>query len=383
MPIASDKPVLLCSPDEFSPLLRCADSPKKLDDWLYSDRPQLSIHSVSFNDSTIITITWIHTLADVMGIGIFLNAWTAVLRGEQEAVPKLQGFRSNPLSLLGQKRSADEYTYYDRVFGRKEFLCFGGLNIFERLWYRQEERRTICLPALSMKRLCSKAVASISAITPTEEKSTPFVSESDVLLAWWVHTLYGALGLRTDQTILVNNALNLRTSNHEVFESTTDVYMGNALCMSPTFLQGSQIANQSLGQIALQIRQSLAQQRTVEQVEAVAALQMETMEKTGYLALVGDPRMVLLSCSNWRKARLYDLDFSSAILPRHTESDAGQLCSLGKPSYINGVQHAAFSFRNVLSVVGKDSAGNWWLTGVLRTGAWAHVQEQLDVIDTA
>lgn len=381
LPQASDKPILLGSPDEFSPLVSDVDSPKTLHDWIDSDIPQLAIHTVSFSDSTIITVTWIHTLADVMGIRTFLDAWTAILRGEPKAVPKLRSFRSDPLSLLGQRTPANQYIYYDRVFGRKDFLYFIGLNILERLWYPREERRTLCLPASSLKHLRSMAVSQISSITPTEDNVVPFLSESDVLLAWWVSTLHGALGLRPDQAILVNNALNLRTSNHDSFEATDDAYIGNALCMSPTFLQGSEISMESLGPIALRIRQSLAQQRTIEQVEAVTALQMETMERTGYLALVGDPRMVLLSCSNWKKAGLYDVDFSPAIVQNSIRSKIGNSGEGGKPVYVNGIQHSAKSFRNVLSVLGKDSAGNWWLTGVLRTSAWKKVQEQLDMID--
>jgi hypothetical protein len=382
IPKTSGKPTLLGSPDELSPLLCNVDSPTKLDDWIYSDRPQLCIHTVSFNDSTIITVTWIHTLADVMGISTFLNAWTALLRGEPKSVPKLHDFRSDPLSLLGQQTPASKYLYYDRVFARKDFLWFIGLNILERFWYRNEERRTICLPASSLKRLHSIAMEQISPITPTDDKSAPFVSESDVLLAWWVSTIYGALDLGPDQMILVNNALNLRTSTHDSFEPNENVYLGNALCMSPTFLKGSQISSEGLGQIALRIRHSLTQQRTTEQVEAMTALQMETMEKTGYLALVGDPRMVLMSCSNWNKARFYDVDFSPAILQASTQSNIGGQGSPGKPSYVNGVQHSANSFRNVLSVIGKDSAGSWWLTGVLRTDSWTKVKVQLDMIDT-
>ncbi|KUL81848.1 hypothetical protein ZTR_09749 [Talaromyces verruculosus] len=382
IPKASDRPILLGSPDEFSPLVRNADGPTKLDDWLYCDRPQLSIHTVSFNDSTIITVTWIHTLADVMIIKAFLDAWTALLRGEPKAVPRLGDFRSDPLSLLGQRTPANTYLHYSRVFDRKDFLWFIGLNILERLWHPREERRTICLPASSLKHLRLRAMADLSAISLTDDNSLPFVSESDVLLAWWVSTIYRALNFRSDQAILVNNALNLRTSTHDSFETTEDVYLGNALCMSPTFLQGSQISGESLGQIALRIRQSLAQQRTTEQVEAMTAVQMETMEKTGYLALVGDPRMVLLSCSNWNKARLYDMDFSPAILHKSTESNIGDVRDAGKPSYVNGVQHSANSFRNVLSVTGKDSAGNWWLTGVLRTDAWRQVEVLLEMINT-
>ncbi|KGO47186.1 Transferase [Penicillium expansum] len=380
LPKAGNKGHIFGTPDEFSSDLRSPDSPTKLDDWLYTDRPQLSIHAVKFNDATILTVTWIHTLADVMGIKTFLTAWSATLRRDEKAVPKLREFRSDPLSELAQRTPAESYIYYNRVFGRKDFLWFIGLNILERIRHRQEERRMICLPASSFKHLYSIATTEVQDITSADQKSTSFVSESDVLLAWWVRTLKGALGFRESQQIMVNNALNLRTSADEIVDSENEVYMGNALCMCPTFLQGSQLADESLGQIALRIRQSLVQQRSTEQAEAMAALQMQTMEKTGYLALVGDPRMVLLSCSNWHKARLYDVDFSPAILPS-TSPEERQITIPGKPSYVNGVQHSPISFRNVLSVVGKDSAGNWWLTGVLRTSAWVQVEEQLNLLE--
>jgi hypothetical protein len=376
LPKATGTPSIFPSPDELSPHLRSADTPTKIEDWLCSDRPQLSIHVITFTDATIITVTWLHTLADVMGMTIILNAWTALIRGDTEAVPQLEGFRTEPLTELGQRTLAEKYMHYNRVFGRKEFLWFIGLNMLDRLWYRQEDRRTICIPAATLQSLCQEASIELSTLSP-EGEATPFVSESDVLLGWWVRTLYGVLGLHANQTILVNNALNLRTSLHDSFKSEDTAYMGNALCMSPTFLQGHQIADEPLGQIALRIRQSLAQQRTAEQVEAMTALQMQTMEKTGYLALVGDPRMALLSCSNWHKARLFDMDFSSAVSQKWAQLNAQSPGNLGKPSYVNGVQHSANSFRNVLSVIGKDAGGNWWLTGVLRTDAWAHVEEQL------
>jgi hypothetical protein len=163
--------------------------------------------------------------------------------------------------------------------------------------------------------LCRKALDELSTSIFREGKSIPFVSESDVLLAWWVRTLYGALGLRTNKTIMVCNVLNLRTSLHETFMSVDSVYMGNALGMSPTFLEGRQILDESVGQIALRIRMSLSKQRTMEQVEAMGALQLQEIERTGYPVLVGDPQMLILPCSNWHKARLFDMDFSATVVP--------------------------------------------------------------------
>jgi hypothetical protein len=66
IPHATGAPAIFPSPNELSPLLRSANAPKHIDDWIYSDRPQLSIHVITFSDATIITITWLHTLADVM-----------------------------------------------------------------------------------------------------------------------------------------------------------------------------------------------------------------------------------------------------------------------------------------------------------------------------
>lgn len=380
LPRTADRPTIFPSPDVFSPLVRSADAPQKLDDWIYSDRPQLSIHTVSFNDATILTVTWPHTLADVMGIAIFLNAWTALLRGDPKAVPKLQDFRSNPLTLLGQRTPPVKYMHFGHVLGRKSRLYFAGLYILDRLRYRREERHTICLPASCLQDLCRKALDELSTPIFREGKSIPFVSESDVLLAWWVRTLYGALGLRTNKIILVCNVLNLRTSLHENFMSVDSVYMGNALSMSPTFLEGRQILDEPVGQIALRIRRSLSKQRTMEQVEAMAALQLQAIEKTGYPALVGDPQMLILPCSNWHKARLFDMDFSAAVVPDSSQPNAQRSLNVGKPSYVNGIHYSPNSLRNVLSVMGKDAAGNWWLTGVLRTDAWTHVREQLDIL---
>jgi hypothetical protein len=380
LPRTADKPTIFPSPDLFSSFVRSVDAPKKLDDWIYSDRPQLSIHTVSFDDATILTITWPHTLADVMGIAIFLNAWTALLRGDPSAVPKLQDFRSNPLTLLGQRTLPVKYMHFGDVLGPKDRLCFAGLYILDRLRYRREERRTICLPASCLQNLRRAALDELSTPMFLEGKSIPFVSEGDVLLAWWVRTLYGALGLRPNKTIMVCNVLNLRTSLHETFMSVGSVYMGNALCMSPTFLKGRQILDEPLGQTALRIRRSLSKQRTTEQVEAMAALQLQAIERTGYPALVGDPQMLILPCSNWHKARLFDMDFSAAVCPDSSKPNAQRSLNVGKPSYVNGIHYSPLSLRNVLSVIGKDAAGNLWLTGVLRTGAWTQIQEQLDVL---
>ncbi|KAJ5294321.1 hypothetical protein N7508_009142 [Penicillium antarcticum] len=350
LPEVADMAKLFASPNDFTPLVRSKDTPQKLDDWIYSDNPQLFIHAVSFDDATILTVTFPHTLADVMGIGIFMKAWSAMARGDLAAVPNLEGFESNPLTELGQRTPAEKYVYFDRVLNKGQLLMFVARRIVDSLWYRQEERHTISLPARCVKKMRTKAIEELERSSDHGcANSKPFLSESDIILAWWARTLYIALGLLPSQRILLNNAFNLRCH----------------------------LRDESLSKLAWRIRQSVTLQQTADQVEAVTALLKQTMEKSGYLALIGEPGMLLLSSSNWHKAGMYGLDFSSAVTTPGKDLN-NRANDLGKPSYVNGVLHSDLSFRNTFAVTGKDAGGNWWLNGVLRTDAWAQVQAELE-----
>ncbi|KAJ5223944.1 hypothetical protein N7468_008486 [Penicillium chermesinum] len=366
-----NNPTILPSPATLNGLSRGENAPTKLEDWIYADHPQLFIHTATFLDATIVTVTFPHTLTDVMGIGIFMKAWSAMVQGNLGAVPALESFESDPLTQLGQKTPAKKYRYYDKVLNKSQLLMFVGRRLIDSFWYRQEERRTIFLSADSVRKLREQALQELSDSGQhgcAEFKR--FVSESDVLLAWWGRMLYTVLSLPPSQRIMIHNALNLRTSLHDSFSAPENVYLGNCVCMSPIFVDGQQLETESLGSIAWRNRQSVAEQQTPEQVEAITALLKETMEKSGYLALVGEPGMAMFSSSNWHRAGLYGVDFSSA-------SPSDRMSSIGKPTYVNGVLHSHLSFRNTFAVTGRDAGGNWWLNGVLRTDAWEGVERAL------
>lgn len=381
IPQAADTAKIFLSPEEFTPLVRSEDAPRKLDDWIYSDIPQLSIHAVSFDDATILTVTFPHTLADVMGIGIFIKAWSATVRGDMAAVPTLEGFESNPLTELGQRTPAERYVYFDRVLHKGQLLMFVARRLLDSWWYPQEERRTISLPSQCVKRMREKAIEELEKSSDHMcAESKPFLSESDIMLAWWARTIYIVLGLLPSQRILLNNAFNLRTSLHDSFSSPGNAYIGNCVCMSPTFLQGCHLADEPLSKIAWRIRQSVALQQKPEQVEAITALLKQTMENSGYLALIGEPGMLLLSSSNWHKAGMYEADFSSAVTKSGKDLN-DRPNALGKPWHVNGVLHSDLSFRNTFAVTGRDAGGNWWLNGVLRTDVWALVEAELQKLN--
>jgi hypothetical protein len=87
---------------EFKSFIRSPGFPERLDDWLYSDSPQLGVNIIYFEDATLMTLSFLHSLTDMMGLGAVLDTWTAVLSGDEEHVKPFLGFSDDPLGQLSQ-----------------------------------------------------------------------------------------------------------------------------------------------------------------------------------------------------------------------------------------------------------------------------------------
>lgn len=73
---------------------RIAETPAKIDHWIYTDAAQPSLQIINFAYATFVTITWLHTLLDAMGRHALLYAWQSMLEGREEDVPEFVGFES-------------------------------------------------------------------------------------------------------------------------------------------------------------------------------------------------------------------------------------------------------------------------------------------------
>lgn len=86
---------------DFRPLTRALGGPKTIDDFLYSDHPQLYVKIVSFQDATLLSISWPHTFFDGMGMAVLFKNWIAVLEGREADVQPFHGYDVDPLATLG------------------------------------------------------------------------------------------------------------------------------------------------------------------------------------------------------------------------------------------------------------------------------------------
>jgi hypothetical protein len=375
LPKMTDRPSVLNEPLGFLPVISSADAPTKLDDWLYSDCPQLIIHVATFNDVTLVTVTFSHTLTDMMGMGSILNAWTAILHGQEDQVPPFIGFDDDLLVSVTEATPPDKHVLWEKQLRGLSATCFRLRFTFEAYWYPKEEH-VVCVPGKYIKQMRQGALEQLAAESKSEGKE-PFLSEADVHYSWWSRVMLSALNPAADRTVALCSVFNIRGLLGDLLPAN-GAYVGNAAKATCAILSVHQVLEKPLGFVASQLRAALLEQRTREQVEAIAAMQKAATEKTGSSVLYfGDQGMLALVCSDWSKAKLFEVDFSPAVVKVGLPL-AQRANRLGRPSYILPAIHKGFyAARNSGVVVGQDPAGNWWSQWTMRADAWPKVEEVL------
>ncbi|KAJ0292596.1 hypothetical protein Brms1b_002767 [Colletotrichum noveboracense] len=123
-----------------------------------------------------------------------------------------------------------------------------------------------------------------------------------------------------------------------------------------------------LSYVASQIRRTLIEQGSREQIEAYTSLiRQDPINKAP--PLFGDTSMKLLMFTNWQRARLYETDFSAASVNKLD----GPLF----PSYIQAVP-GPYEFNDGLILFGKDSSGNYWFGGQRAQGQWGMMGRKIE-----
>lgn len=383
MPRPSERPKVFPNPADFQSLARRPDTPKKLDDYLYSDWPQLTLHMVSFTDATLVTLTWGHWLLDAMGRAALIKAWISVLEGQEDLVPPIHGFDSDPLNALGSL-AVEPYVLAPRQIVGFTLLIYLVRAIFDLLWHRAEENHVVCLPSSyiqSMKQTAMREIhepVSIQADmypSDSENKHPLFVSEGDIIVAWWTRLAIQHIPRNSTRSVTIANIFGLRSLLADDLLPSHSAFISNAYRSVATILPAATIYSAPLSFTAHAIRRSIQDQGTRAQIEAQAKQGRARLEKSGHPIIFGDSSTQLLPFSNWTKARFFDIDFSSAVLsqgPREKRME-----KVGQPSYVQTSQHVITN-RYTCIVMGKDAGGNYWLCESLRTSTWRKIEKDFE-----
>ena len=165
----------------FKSFIRSPGFPERLDDWLYSDSPQLGIHVTHFPDETLVTLSFLHSLTDMMGLSAILDAWMANLCGEEGEVKPFLGFADDPLGRVShmEAQPSVRYRFADMLLTGWKWILFAmsyhlSIALF---WPRREEERIIFLPAKHSVRMREEAMEELTTLAPIDREGVSFLSE--------------------------------------------------------------------------------------------------------------------------------------------------------------------------------------------------------------
>ncbi|KAL5361455.1 hypothetical protein BJX96DRAFT_185294 [Aspergillus floccosus] len=358
---------ILSSTEGFESFGLQPGDPRRLADWAYTDLPPLFFHHIIFDDATIIAMSYPHTLMDGIGHGTFLRAWAATLHEKEHEVPGLDE-SDDVRSHLTESTPAQNSVLNRYVLGKFQTIVFAARRLFETLCHTQEDR-IVCIPGAFVQELRAKALADLN---PAEKV---FISENDVVLAWFASTILSVAGASKSRSLVLMNSFDIRA----VALPSQAACIHNAALPAYTVVPIREI--QSLGSLAAQIRQSLVQQRVPEQIEACYNLMTTKLEHTGKPPIIAASDGFTILFSNWEKAGLFHLDFSPAVsmigVPLEQRST-----KIGRPSsVVCSTPLSGIGTRSAGCCLGKDPQGNWWVQWCLRRREWALLDELLCQID--
>jgi hypothetical protein len=372
LPHVNGKLQVLDDTGHFRVLTDAESNTTVLEDWIYTDKAQLGLHIINFEDATLVTITWLHTLLDAMGRHALLRAWQAVLEGREDDVPEFIGYDSDPLAKLGSN-TAEEFVLKDKLLGRFSMARFIFNFIWEAYFYPVEEGRMVCMPASYFAKIKAQAFADLatldkSKLTINSTTGKPFLSDGDILTAWFMRLITRtnpSVASSPARTITVMNVFGMRdlmrTSEPPLLPKN-GAYIHNCVTAMLSLFTVRDFTTWPLGHVAAQIRADLVTQGTRPQIEAGQRL----AAANGGMAMYGTGDMALSTMTNWTKAKLFETDFSSAIVKEAVRQ--GNPKARGKPRYIHPFATASkgLSVRGSGNCVGVDADGNIWMGALLR-----------------
>lgn len=367
LPTPSPRVANWADADKLQTLSHLPGSPKSLDHYLHSDDSQLGLHIVSFTDATLVSLHWPHTLFDGMGKMALLNAWSLMLQGRHDEIPVTYAVDKDPLAELG-RHPTEPHKLSEHLMSFFDIVRYGVNNLY-RLLFTTLQRRVIYVPAPFLASLRENALQDLA----SRDEQTLFLSEGDILCAWWARLSTAHLSRDSTRLVTLISAFSLRPALSGDLLRFSSTYISNAVGMIPVLLNAADILNKPLSFVALQIRHSITELGQRGQVEAFASLWRAARYRIP--PLFGSSTMYTVAFSNWTKAKLFETNFSAAVIKRKT-SDPKPLSKVGKPSYIH---HCRFGLvgLNLLIVVGKDAEGNYWLDGCTERAHWSRIEELL------
>ncbi|GKU11363.1 unnamed protein product, partial [Fusarium langsethiae] len=269
----------------------------------------------------------------------------------------------DPLVEFG-KHPTEKHKLADKRMTTASLLSYAAWNGYS-LTVGKKETRMVCLPGWFFKKLRASAIEELAAAGV----ENPFITDSDVLIAWWSKIAVSHLPSGSDKPVTIQIAMSVRKTLEKDLLLPDMPFISNCFAFANLLCPAKDLKERSTGETALQVRTEITEQRTREQVEAYQAMILDS--PTNLPIFFGNGNIHQIGYSNWTRAGLFSADFSAVtVKPRDTPLYA---------SYIGNCQ-VPFKFPEGFIIVGTDMSENTWLCGYRVSGLWEAVEKELEAL---
>ncbi|KAF5671964.1 hypothetical protein FDENT_10810 [Fusarium denticulatum] len=346
--------------------------PASLKDYTSRDVPMIGLHIITFQDATLVTITWPHVLFDAVGFSHLIEAWSTVLAGYRERVPNIIGAKNDVLYGLGNiAHAGPQYAASEaRILSGIVFIMFVIRMLWIMLTQPIVESRIICLPKDVVDKLHQRALGDIKEDNSVQDD--PWISPSDAILAWLSRALVGSS--RSPRSISMTTPIDARTRLSQL-QNADGVYVQNMILGSFVNITPDDL-RVPLGKQALVSRRGLLQQLDESNLIGILQLFRKRWDDGKTRApIFAAPGSQLLLTNNRLKINLFaTADFGPAVI--QAGKDQQRKNRPGRP-----VHHYASSLnpgitmRNFVNIHTRDLEGNYWLSGFFTPRQWSRIED--------
>ncbi|PNP76736.1 hypothetical protein FNYG_10155 [Fusarium nygamai] len=277
-----------------------------------SDCPLLLVHLKHYTDSTIVSTSLPHCVADQMGYASVIEAWLGVVQGklptpflqlDQNIFDTSSKFSDEILRTKGQYRLKS-------FLERARVILSHGVEV---TWEQEEERRLLFLSQEAISRL--RNVYNRTALAELDPDS-PKLTDNDVITGILAKLRY--LSLTKGTFVSLSGAINAR-GRHPALPAGQP-FLHNALAYSNARFRIS--PDTTAAEIAYQNRLAMNEAVKLENIERCFAVH-EGIFHGGYSPHIGEPGDTTYAVTNWT-GTWRNIDFTVAS-PRHYDPDTSSM----------------------------------------------------------
>lgn len=374
-------PCIIDTPENLDSILRGPRAPQHMDDLIYADRPNLTLHVINFTDDTFVTLTYSHSLMDGVGKREVVTNWSKVLAGRISDIKPVARFDDDPMATVANQPG--------EPFIHEEMMLQGWGKwywVFNLLFWMLQNpvrrQRNLFIPAAAFARIRKLAEEKEDELDePAVKAPAPYLSDGVILTAWLSRLACLCMPQDSKRPISISSAVDLRGCLQPPDIDPSRAYIQNLVAYTWTHLNVAKLVQEPLGRAAAAIRTSLKTQLSVPQTKAAARVTYQAVKNDGSVNMFTDRNSFTVSVSSVAKAKYLEaVDFSPAITKARENGNrrsSDPETPPGMPVWQFSTPQCRIKPPCLIVVQGKDREGNYWVQLVVSAAVWNKIDNEI------